>query len=111
MRQIIPTAHHARVLRDLTAQPIEFYMKEVDVSDAVSSAQSVDFFHAAILLFSHAAILPFSHSPFQMLQQHAAKAIFHHNFPVAISIFRLIRHMQGLMPEYRAVLYVGVASV
>ena len=31
MRQVIPPAHHHRVLRELTAQPIEFYMKEVEV--------------------------------------------------------------------------------
>ena len=31
MEQVIPKLHQSRVLRDLTAQPIEFYMKEVEV--------------------------------------------------------------------------------
>jgi exocyst complex protein 7 len=70
MRQVIPKPHQSRVLRDLTAQPIEFFMKEVE-----------------------------------MLHQHVVKSLSHNDFPVVISVFRLIRHIQGLLPEYKTVLY------
>jgi hypothetical protein len=46
----------------------------------------------------------------QMLHQHVVKSLSHNDFPVVISVFRLIRHIQGLLPEYKTVLYVGVVS-
>ncbi|CAI8016816.1 Exocyst complex component 7 [Geodia barretti] len=70
MRQVIPKPHQSRVLRDLTAQPIEFFMKEVE-----------------------------------MLHQHVVKSLSYNDFPVAISVFRLVRHVQGLLPEYKTALY------
>ena len=105
MRQVIPTPHQSRVLHDLTAQPIEFYMKEVEV-----------IFHIlffippnSTLFHSHSTLF---HSPIpQMLHQHVMKSLSHHDFPVTISVFRLIKHMQSLLPEYRAVLHVGVALI
>ena len=47
----------------------------------------------------------------QMLHQHVVKSLSHNDFPVAISVFRLVRHVQGLLPEYKTALYVGVASI
>ena len=38
------------------------------------------------------------------------KSLSHSDFPVVISVFRLIKHVQGLLPEYKVVLKVGVAS-
>ena len=61
----------------------------------------------------HSVILPFRHSPilpFQMLHQHTVKSLAHNDYPVVITVFRLIKHMQSLLPEYRTVLHVGVAS-
>ena len=63
------------------------------------------FFHTS---FCHSPILHSVVLPRQMLHQHVMKSLSHHDFPVAISVFRLIKHTQGLLPEYRVVLLVGV---
>ena len=112
MQQVIPKPHQSRVLRDLTAQPIEFYMKEVEVF--INETLNYTLFHTSFQTSSCILSFPILHSvipPFQMLHQHVVKSLSHHDFPVAISVFRLIRHVQGLLPEYRTVLHVGVACM
>ena len=62
MRQVIPAPHQSRVLRDLTAQPIEFYMKEVEVS-IISFTHSV-IPHSTTLSFPYSVTPTFRHGPF-----------------------------------------------
>ena len=54
MRQVIPKPHQSRVLRDLTAQPIEFFMKEVEVPSpnfiVLSPCSFYSLLHSLLLL-------------------------------------------------------------
>ena len=67
MRQIIPLPHQSRVLHDLTAQPIEFFMKEVEVSDSntwwpLSQSFMFPIFRSFIQPFFYSPIPSFLHS-------------------------------------------------
>lgn len=96
MEWIIPLQHQKHVLDNLTKQPIEFFMREGEVCMDTKTLSFTS-------IHTHSCV----HAHTQTLFQQAKRSIARHDYTVVISCLRLIRHMQLLLPEYKAVLLVS----